>query len=73
MNREATKSAILNEWRNWKTANMLEGETPSGTHALEFHAYLQRERPELLGFRYRGGRKYQLIKGWLAYLREIRD
>ncbi len=62
MLQDEAKPAILAEWRHWiarkNTVN------PTGTDALIFFGFLQKERADLLRFR-ASGDKGQVVHNWL--------
>ncbi len=66
------KSLVMSEWRTWKHDNVPKDSKPSPIDAMVFFQFLQRERPDLLHFRY-GGDKYQIIHSWLRGAREVSD
>jgi hypothetical protein len=58
------RRAIRAEWQSWVRAQ--NKSAPNGTDGLVFFGYLQRERSDLLAFRYSGGDKWQIVKTWLG-------
>ena len=69
MKKEETKWQVILEWDRWAPKNLTSGKKPTGTDALIFFTYLQKECPHLLTFR-TSGDPWQTVHGWL--LREGR-
>ena len=64
MKQEEARRRIFAAWEVWVQSNPQEDLLP-GNHMLNFFAYLQTDRPELLAFRCRG-EKWQTVHGWLS-------
>jgi hypothetical protein len=62
MVQEDAKKAIIEEWRKWITGK--NKGNPTGTDALMFFGFLQKERDYLFLFK-ASGDKWQVVHGWL--------
>lgn len=70
MTKEDARRATLSEWHVWSAGKNLA--KPTGTDAMEFFNFLQRERDHLLAFRTPGD-KWQIVHGWLLRAGVVSD
>jgi hypothetical protein len=68
---EQAESAINAEFRTWARDRQFESH-PRATDGVLFFTYLQRNRPDLLTFRYPGD-KWQKVHAWLSNAGLVRD
>jgi hypothetical protein len=66
----AEKVLIIDAWDKWVKGKIPKGEKGTDMQGLEFHAYLSREKPLLLEFKYAGNR-WQQVKVWLREAERI--
>jgi len=66
------RRAVLAEWDSWATKHITPGATPNGHDAMLFFGHLQKNRSDLLEFRYPGD-KWQRVHGWLMSHRQVKD
>jgi hypothetical protein len=68
---EQAKWAVIREWDNWIKNNPDEAKAPT-MNGMYFFTYLQKEKSELLEFRYPGD-KWQAVHGWLLREHRVKD
>jgi hypothetical protein len=74
MSKQDAKAAVLNLYPSWARANGFDpdpiwsGNRISGTDAMLFYSFIQKEHPDFLSFRDSGDR-WQTVHSWLIEAR----
>jgi hypothetical protein len=65
MLKKEAEERVIDEWFVWARSQGIAGKG-KGTDALQFFAYLRRDRRHLLNFT-ASGDKWQIVHGWLQF------
>jgi hypothetical protein len=68
---DEARRAVLCEWDAWAKDNPEDAK--AGVSGMMFFAHLQKNRPELLEFKYSVGDKWQQVHGWLREGDRVKD